>query len=86
VDAALLRTLVNDGYIPVVASVAADHSGQSLNVNADIAAGEARARPARPRAEPERSQNLGLGRARLAAWVRGSQGVTRVRPLCKAPV
>ncbi|KAK9836959.1 hypothetical protein WJX81_002832 [Elliptochloris bilobata] len=40
VDAALLRTLVDDGYIPVVASVAADHSGQALNVNADIAAGE----------------------------------------------
>lgn len=42
VDADLLRTLVHDGYIPVVASVAADPSGQSLNVNADIAAGEAR--------------------------------------------
>ena len=42
VDASLLRTLVHDGYIPVVASVAADQSGQSLNVNADIAAGEAR--------------------------------------------
>ena len=41
-DADLLRTLVHDGYIPVVASVAADQSGQSLNVNADIAAGEAR--------------------------------------------
>ena len=41
-DAALLETLVHDGYIPVVASVAADETGQSLNVNADIAAGEAR--------------------------------------------
>lgn len=41
-DARLLRTLVDDGYIPVVASVAADVSGQALNVNADIAAGEAR--------------------------------------------
>ena len=40
-DARLLRTLVDDGYIPVVASVAADVSGQALNVNADIAAGEA---------------------------------------------
>ena len=40
VDASLLRTLVDDGYIPVVASVAADHAGQALNVNADIAAGE----------------------------------------------
>ncbi|KAK9801375.1 hypothetical protein WJX73_002722 [Symbiochloris irregularis] len=36
----LLRTLVRDGYTPVVASVAADEHGQALNVNADIAAGE----------------------------------------------
>ena len=43
VNAALLRTLADDGYIPVVASVASDHRGQALNVNADIAAGEARA-------------------------------------------
>ena len=37
---ALLKTLVESGYIPVVASVAADANGQGLNVNADIAAGE----------------------------------------------
>ena len=42
VNAALLRTLADDGYIPVVASVAADENGQALNVNADIAAGEVR--------------------------------------------
>ena len=36
----LLNTLVADGYLPVVASVAADSTGQALNVNADIAAGE----------------------------------------------
>ena len=36
----LLRTLVADGYIPVLATVAADSHGQALNVNADIAAGE----------------------------------------------
>ncbi len=36
----LLRTLVADGYIPVLATVAADSEGQALNVNADIAAGE----------------------------------------------
>ena len=36
----LLRTLVADGYIPVLATVAADSDGQALNVNADIAAGE----------------------------------------------
>ena len=43
VNAALLRTLADDGYIPVVASVASDSTGQALNVNADIAAGEVRA-------------------------------------------
>ena len=32
--------LLQEQYIPVVASVAADHTGQALNVNADIAAGE----------------------------------------------
>ena len=37
---ALLSTLVAAGYIPVVASVAADEGGQALNVNADTAAGE----------------------------------------------
>ncbi|CAL8466941.1 g6477 [Coccomyxa elongata] len=36
----LLNTLVESGYLPVVASVAADSTGQALNVNADIAAGE----------------------------------------------
>lgn len=40
IQPALIRTLVEGGYIPVVASVAADFDGQALNVNADIAAGE----------------------------------------------
>ncbi|KAL4423970.1 hypothetical protein ABPG75_001271 [Micractinium tetrahymenae] len=40
VDTGLLKTLVSDGYIPVVASVASDGKGQGLNVNADTAAGE----------------------------------------------
>ncbi|KAI8474370.1 MAG: Aspartate/glutamate/uridylate kinase [Monoraphidium minutum] len=40
VDATLLRSLVASGYIPVVATVAADETGQALNVNADTAAGE----------------------------------------------
>lgn len=40
VDPALLATLVGAGYIPVLASVAADPTGQALNVNADTAAGE----------------------------------------------
>ena len=35
-----LQTLVSDGYIPVVASVASNGKGQGLNVNADTAAGE----------------------------------------------
>ncbi len=34
------QTLVSDGYIPVVASVASNGKGQGLNVNADTAAGE----------------------------------------------
>ncbi|KAK2080666.1 hypothetical protein QBZ16_000520 [Prototheca wickerhamii] len=40
VHADLLSTLVADGYIPVVASVASNGAGQALNVNADTAAGE----------------------------------------------
>jgi acetylglutamate kinase len=42
VDAKLLRSLVDSGYIPVVATVATDSKGQALNVNADTAAGEVR--------------------------------------------
>ena len=40
IQSGLIKTLVESGYIPVVASVAADGDGQALNVNADIAAGE----------------------------------------------
>lgn len=40
VNPSLLQTLVADGYIPVVATVASDGNGQGLNVNADTAAGE----------------------------------------------
>lgn len=39
-NATLLRSLVDSGYIPVVATVATDEGGQALNVNADTAAGE----------------------------------------------
>lgn len=42
VDPTLLNSLVNSGYIPVVATVATDETGQALNVNADTAAGEVR--------------------------------------------
>jgi acetylglutamate kinase len=34
-DASLLRTLINSGYLPVVACVAGDSSGRFYNVNAD---------------------------------------------------
>ncbi|KAJ0476980.1 putative acetylglutamate kinase [Helianthus annuus] len=40
VDTSVLEPLVKDGYIPVIASVAADGTGQSYNINADTAAGE----------------------------------------------
>lgn len=40
VRADLIKTLVIDGYIPVLASVASNGAGQALNVNADTAAGE----------------------------------------------
>ena len=40
VDAHLIEDVANNGYVPVVASVASDGKGQALNVNADTAAGE----------------------------------------------
>ncbi|MGB5701815.1 MAG: acetylglutamate kinase [Polyangiales bacterium] len=44
----ILRRLVNDGFIPVVAPIAVDAEGKSLNVNADTVAGKiAEALPAR---------------------------------------
>jgi acetylglutamate kinase len=36
----LLNSLVTNGYIPVVSSVAADDEGQAYNINADTVAGE----------------------------------------------
>jgi acetylglutamate kinase len=36
----ILNSLVKNGYIPVVSSVAADETGQSYNINADTVAGE----------------------------------------------
>ena len=42
VNPTLIRSLVDSGYIPVVATVATDGKGQALNVNADTAAGEVR--------------------------------------------
>ena len=44
----VVRRLVNDGFIPVIAPIAVDAEGKSLNVNADTVAGKvAEALPAR---------------------------------------
>jgi acetylglutamate kinase len=40
VDPSLLVTLLDRGYIPVIALIAIDREGTSLNINADTAAGE----------------------------------------------
>ncbi|CAI5523208.1 unnamed protein product, partial [Closterium sp. Naga37s-1] len=40
VDTTVVKGLVRDGIIPVIATVAADSEGQAYNVNADTAAGE----------------------------------------------
>ncbi|GJP33301.1 hypothetical protein CLOM_g17848 [Closterium sp. NIES-68] len=40
VDTTVVKGLVRDGIIPVIATVAADSTGQAYNVNADTAAGE----------------------------------------------
>jgi acetylglutamate kinase len=36
----IVETLVQNGYIPVISSVAADEDGQAYNINADTVAGE----------------------------------------------
>ncbi|MDD1679522.1 MAG: acetylglutamate kinase [Methanomicrobiales archaeon] len=40
VDPSVLHTLLDNWYIPVIAPIAIDRSGGSLNINADLAAGE----------------------------------------------
>ena len=40
IDPAILNTLLDKNYIPVVAPIAIDRSGGSLNINADTAAGD----------------------------------------------
>lgn len=40
IDARLVESLVKNGYIPVISSVAADETGQAYNINADTVAGE----------------------------------------------
>jgi acetylglutamate kinase len=40
VNPALIESLVESGYVPIVSSVAADENGQAYNINADTVAGE----------------------------------------------
>lgn len=40
VDPDIISTLVAQGYVPVISSVAADENGQAHNINADTVAGE----------------------------------------------
>ena len=40
VDPSVLETLIHSGYVPVVASLACDESGNILNINADTVAAE----------------------------------------------
>lgn len=40
IDTRLITSLVENGYIPVISSVAADETGQAHNINADTVAGE----------------------------------------------
>ncbi len=40
VHADVLRTLMNEGFVPVIASIAADEIGSAFNVNADVMAAE----------------------------------------------
>ena len=69
IQSGLINTLVESGYIPVVASVAADASGQALNVNADIAAGEVGTPPLWLEACPLLTDLLTASRAKLSKIV-----------------
>jgi acetylglutamate kinase len=40
IEPGLVKSLVRDGYIPVISSVASDETGQAYNINADTVAGE----------------------------------------------
>lgn len=40
IEPGLVKALVEDGYIPVISSVASDEHGQAYNINADTVAGE----------------------------------------------
>ncbi|WP_319419939.1 acetylglutamate kinase [Pleurocapsa sp. FMAR1] len=40
INIGLVESLVDNGYVPVISSVAADENGQAYNINADTVAGE----------------------------------------------
>lgn len=40
VNTGLIESLVDNGYVPIISSVAADENGQAYNINADTVAGE----------------------------------------------
>ncbi len=40
IDTRIIESLVSNGYVPVISSVAADQTGQAYNINADTVAGE----------------------------------------------
>lgn len=40
INAGLVKSLVDSGYIPIISSVASDDTGQAYNINADTVAGE----------------------------------------------
>lgn len=40
INPAIVSSLVESGYVPIISSVAADESGQAYNINADTVAGE----------------------------------------------
>lgn len=40
IDTTVVRKLIDDGFIPVIASVARGEDGESCNINADLVAGE----------------------------------------------
>lgn len=40
IDTGLIESLISNGYVPVISSVAADENGQAYNINADTVAGE----------------------------------------------
>ncbi|HRY16223.1 MAG: acetylglutamate kinase [Candidatus Competibacteraceae bacterium] len=40
IDAAIINTLIHDGFIPIIAPIGVGNDGQSYNINADLVAGK----------------------------------------------